>query len=80
MQAELKKMQQNMRIDNKLEKELDDSDIEELASPPFLCVWLVLTSTSYTKRRRTKRKNTKRRLSSASLRRYGDFHHKLNNL
>ncbi|KAL1760800.1 Metallo-dependent phosphatase-like protein [Schizophyllum commune] len=30
VQAELKKMQQNMRIDNKLEKELDDSDIEEL--------------------------------------------------
>ncbi|KAL1717578.1 Metallo-dependent phosphatase-like protein [Schizophyllum commune] len=30
VQTELKKMQQNMRIDNKLEKELDDSDIEEL--------------------------------------------------
>ena len=33
VQTELKKMQQNMRIDNKLEKELDDSDIEELVSP-----------------------------------------------
>lgn len=37
VQAELKKMQQNMRIDNKLEKELDDSDIEELVMTFPLC-------------------------------------------